>query len=73
MKQALRKSPFACRRYARPAVARQGSAIDSLGSALTAVLDGPTHSKMQPKDVFAIDDKRAAHFAAPGLAEPLSF
>jgi hypothetical protein len=50
MKQALRKSPFACQIVSKAGCGRgQGSAINSLRSALTAVLAGPTHSTMQTK------------------------
>ena len=50
MKRAPRKSPFACRMVSKAGCGRgQGSAINSLRSALTAVLAGPTHSKMQAK------------------------
>jgi hypothetical protein len=50
MKSVLRKSPFACRMFSRAACGRrQGSAINSLRSALTAVLAGTTNSKMQAK------------------------
>jgi hypothetical protein len=50
MTSALRKSPFSCRMFSRAGCGRrQGSAINSLRSALTAALAGPTDSKMQAK------------------------
>jgi hypothetical protein len=50
MKQPMWKSPFACRMVSRAGCGRgQGSAINSLRSALTVVLAGPTLSKMQAK------------------------
>jgi hypothetical protein len=50
MKRAPRKSPFACRIVSKAGCGRgQGSVINSLRSALTAVLAGLTHSKMQAK------------------------
>src|SRR5215471_5758541 len=50
MKRVLPESPFACRMVSKAGCGRgQGSAMNSLRSALTAVLAGLTHSKMQAK------------------------
>jgi len=50
MNRALRKSPFACRMSSKAGCGRrQGSAMNSLRSALTAVLAGLSDSKMQAK------------------------
>ena len=50
MKSALRKSPFACRMVSKAGCGRgQGSAMNSLRSALTAVLARLTDPKMQAK------------------------
>ena len=50
MNRALRKSPFACRMFSKAGCGRgQGSAMNSLRSALTAVLAGLSDSKMQAK------------------------
>jgi hypothetical protein len=50
MKPALRKSPFACWMFSKAGCGRrQGSAMNSLRSALTAVLAGLTDPKMQAK------------------------
>ena len=50
MKWAPRKSPFACRMISKAGCGRgQGSAINSLRSAWTAVLAGQSDPKMQAK------------------------
>ena len=50
MKSAVGKSPFACWMVSKAGCGRgQGSTMNSLRSALTAVLAGPTHSQMQAK------------------------
>lgn len=50
MKSLVWKSPFACRMFSKAGCGHgQGSAMNSLRSALTAVLAGPTHPKMQAK------------------------
>jgi hypothetical protein len=50
MKSAPRKSPFACRIVSKAGCGRgQGSAMNSLRSALTAVLAGLSDPKMQAK------------------------
>jgi len=50
MKSAPWKSPFACRMFCMAGCGRgQGSAMNSLRSALTAVLAGLTDPKMQAK------------------------
>lgn len=50
MNRPLRESPFACRMVFKGGCGRvQGSAMNSLRSALTAVLAGLTDSKMQAK------------------------
>ena len=50
MNRPLRESPFACRMVSKAGCGRgQGSAMNSLRSALTVVLAGLTDSKMQAK------------------------
>lgn len=59
MNSALRKSPFACRMVSKASCGPgQGSAMNSLRSALTAVLAGLTDSKMQAKG--ATESRRCA-------------
>ena len=59
MKSAPRKSPFACRMLSKAGCGRgQGSPINSLRSALTAVLAGPTHP--QPEAKGAAESRRFA-------------
>ena len=54
MNRALWKAPFACRMFSKAGCGRrQGSAMNSLRSALTAVLAGQTDPKMQAKGGFA--------------------
>ena len=54
MNRALWKAPFACRMFSKAGCGRrQGSAMNSLRSALTAVLAGQTQPQMQAKGGFA--------------------